>query len=97
MRRRFIPARRFKLWPEAAAAHAAVATDRDAGIYICVPVSDAMYATAAELALAHTHSHGVRTLDLLHLAAALELKAEVFLSFDRRQRALAKAVGLRCA
>ncbi|TAN23002.1 MAG: PIN domain-containing protein [Acidobacteria bacterium] len=82
---------------EAAAARAAIARDRDSGLYICAPLSDATYTTAAELALAHTHRHGVRSLDLLHVAAAIELKAEMFLSFDKRQRALASAAGLSVA
>lgn len=38
---------------------------------------------------------GQRTLDLLHVASAVTLKAEVFLSFDGRQAALAKTAGLR--
>ena len=37
---------------------------------------------------------GVRTLDSLHVACALELKAERFWTFDERQARLAEAVGL---
>jgi predicted nucleic acid-binding protein len=37
---------------------------------------------------------GVRTLDLLHVACALELKAQKFWTFDERQARLAEAVGL---
>ena len=37
---------------------------------------------------------GQRTIDLLHVAIALEAKATTFLSFDNRQRKLAKAAGL---
>jgi predicted nucleic acid-binding protein len=36
----------------------------------------------------------VRTLDSLHVACALELKAERFWTFDDRQVRLAEAVGL---
>jgi predicted nucleic acid-binding protein len=36
----------------------------------------------------------VRTLDSLHVACALELKAERFWTFDERQARLAEAVGL---
>jgi predicted nucleic acid-binding protein len=36
----------------------------------------------------------VRTLDSLHVACALELKAERFWTFDDRQARLAEAVGL---
>ena len=35
-----------------------------------------------------------RSLDVLHVAACLELRVERFWSFDERQRRLAKAVGL---
>jgi len=38
---------------------------------------------------------GVRTLDSLHVACALELKAERFWTFDERQAKLAKAQGLK--
>lgn len=38
---------------------------------------------------------GTRSLDVLHVAAALVLGAPVFLTFDKRQAALAKAAGLR--
>ena len=37
---------------------------------------------------------GVRYLDILHVASALLLKAQRFLTFDARQAKLAKAVGL---
>lgn len=46
------------------------------------------------LAENYTASIGTRTLDLLHIAAALELQADVFLSFDLRQRRAAAAAGL---
>jgi predicted nucleic acid-binding protein len=39
--------------------------------------------------------NGQRTIDLLHVAAALESGAELFLSFDQRQCGLAKAAGLQ--
>jgi predicted nucleic acid-binding protein len=38
---------------------------------------------------------GARTLDVLHVASALILKPDVFLTFDKRQSQLAKAEGLR--
>jgi predicted nucleic acid-binding protein len=38
---------------------------------------------------------GNRTLDTLHVASALELKAERFWTFDDRQAKLARAAGLR--
>jgi predicted nucleic acid-binding protein len=38
---------------------------------------------------------GVRTPDTLHVALALELKADHFWTFDRRQAKLAEAEGLK--
>jgi len=38
---------------------------------------------------------GMRTLDTLHVACAMELKAERFWTFDERQAKLARAKGLR--
>lgn len=50
---------------------------------------------ADELSEKHAAEHVQRTIDLLHVANALECGAKVFLSFDRRQRRLAQAVGLK--
>lgn len=46
------------------------------------------------LSRTHTPSLGVRTLDLLHVAAARILRSRRFLTFDLRQHALARAAGL---
>jgi uncharacterized protein len=48
-----------------------------------------------ELSEKHAAKHGQRTIDLLHVAIALESGAKTFLSFDVRQRTLAKAAGLK--
>lgn len=50
---------------------------------------------ATELSRAHTPSLGCRSLDVLHVASALELGLPNFLTFDVRQKQLAKAVGLK--
>ncbi|HUR17294.1 MAG TPA: type II toxin-antitoxin system VapC family toxin [Candidatus Limnocylindrales bacterium] len=50
---------------------------------------------ASELSAAHTPAIGCRTLDVLHVATALELELPFFLSLDVRQRRLAKTAGLR--
>jgi hypothetical protein len=50
---------------------------------------------AAELSTEHTAALGTRTLDVLHVATAVTLEARRFVSYDDRQAALAKAVGLR--
>jgi predicted nucleic acid-binding protein len=50
---------------------------------------------ADELGERLTSILGVRTLDLLHVAAAVSLKAKAFLTYDGRQVALARAAGFR--
>ncbi len=42
----------------------------------------------------HTPKIGCRTLDILHVATALQLTPESFITYDARQRALARAAGL---
>ena len=43
----------------------------------------------------YTTRGGHRSLDLLHVATAIHLGARKFLTFDARQKALAKSVGLK--
>ncbi len=50
---------------------------------------------ALELSERYTTTLGLRTLDILHVATALELEADTLASFDTRQRKLAASVGLR--
>ena len=50
---------------------------------------------ARELSRAHTPALGCRTLDVLHVATAIELGLRYFVTFDSRQRQLAKAAGLK--
>jgi len=45
---------------------------------------------------AQTVETGCRTMDVVHVAAALEFEAEMLVSFDERQRRLAEIAGLRC-
>lgn len=54
----------------------------------------AMLARALALAQKHTAPLGTRTLDLIHIATALEIGAVDFLSLDNRQRQAANAEGL---
>jgi hypothetical protein len=49
---------------------------------------------ATELSRKHTPALGCRSLDVLHVASALELSLPNFLTFDLRQRQLASAAGL---
>jgi len=50
---------------------------------------------AGDLSIAHTRQYLTRSLDLLHVAAALELKCEIFVSGDGRQLKAARAAKLR--
>ena len=59
------------------------------------PLPDRAFEVCAELAHRHAARLGVRTLDTLHVASALELKAEHFWTFDVRQTKLALAAGLK--
>ncbi len=49
---------------------------------------------AERISRARTFTGGHRSFDVLHIAAALELEADVFLSFDGNQNTLAAAEGL---
>jgi len=61
------------------------------------PLPDQALELCAQLAQRYAARLGGRTLDTLHVASALELKAERFWTFDARQAKLALAVGLRTA
>ena len=50
---------------------------------------------AGDLSRKHTPTLGTRSLDVLHVACALELKLRRFLTFDLRQQQLARLTGLR--
>lgn len=47
------------------------------------------------LSAVYSERLGTRSLDVLHVAMALSLGSKTFLSFDKRQMALAKAVSLK--
>ena len=49
---------------------------------------------ARDLSDRHAETIGCRTLDLLHVAVALSLGVKTFVTFDERQRAVAKLEGL---
>jgi hypothetical protein len=50
---------------------------------------------AADLSRTHTPNLGCRSLDVLHVASALELGLRYFLTFNRRQQRLAELAGLK--
>ncbi len=82
---------------EASAAYAVIQEDIAAGVYATQPLTAGIFDTAKRISLKYAAVIGSRSLDVLHVAAALAIKAEVLLSFDDNQRKLAKAVGLRAA
>ena len=66
------------------------------GLLMHTPVNwTDVFRRADELSEKHAATEGQRTIDLLHVAIALESSAKTFLSFDARQRKLAKAAGLK--
>lgn len=66
------------------------------GNFVVMPVSSsAMHSKTTELIDRHSARIGTRSLDLMHIAIALLLKADAFLSFDLRQRKSAKLEGLK--
>ncbi|TLZ60009.1 MAG: type II toxin-antitoxin system VapC family toxin [Gammaproteobacteria bacterium] len=50
---------------------------------------------AGDLSREHTPSIGCRSLDVLHVASAIELELKHFATFDVRQQQLARAAGLK--
>lgn len=71
-------------------------SDIAAGHIEIIPTdADAVLRMAEHLSEKHTSLTGNRTLDILHIATAKHLSAKTFLSFDGRQKKLAKAAGLK--
>jgi hypothetical protein len=70
-------------------------SDVEAGVW-APPAYDLVevHARAESLARDHAPTLGTRTLDILHVAAAVLLGAPHFVTGDRRQAALARAAGL---
>lgn len=57
------------------------------------PLAEVM-TEAERLSALHSEALGTRSLDILHVASAVVLGLEEFLTFDHRQASLAKAAGL---
>lgn len=68
--------------------------DIASGIYFRKSLAGTVYERAERLSRLRTRRWGIRTLDILHVAAAQDLKAKTFYTFDQRQQRLAKAEGL---
>jgi len=71
------------------------AEHRHGGLWKEGAVPEHAFDVCADLARKYAGKFGLRTLDTLHVASAVELKAEEFWTFDERQNKLARAVGLR--
>jgi len=80
---------------EAAAARRALQEDVASGVFSLKPLPASVFEAAKRLAQRHTPALGTRTLDILHVASALVLGADVLYTFDRGQRRLARAEALR--
>lgn len=55
----------------------------------------ALFNYAVDLSKKHSATVGARSLDILHIASALAVKAEKFLTVDGRQTEVAKLAGLK--
>ena len=95
--RRVLPSRqRAKIHRERDAALSRLAGFLKRGAFQAVAMDmDSAMDRARRLSTSHTDRLGARAIDLLHVACALLLEAEVFLTFDQRQSDLAKAEGLQ--
>jgi predicted nucleic acid-binding protein len=80
---------------EAERIHARFSAGRESGLWVEEPVPESAYERCSELARRYTAQIGLRTLDTLQVAAALELNAKTFWTFDERQQKLAAAVGMK--
>ena len=74
----------------------AMLADMAAGVLAAAaPPFDAVLTEAERLSALHSDTLGTRSLDILHVSAALVLGVSQCLTFDARQTALAKAAGLK--
>jgi len=75
--------------------HHQLEEDKSTGVWVQIDIPENALEVCADLARRYGPKLGIRTLDGLHVAVALELQAEGFWTFDDRQLKLAKAAGLR--
>lgn len=79
---------------EALSAYSGFERDCAAGVWVLTNLPEGTFSTCIQLARRHVATLGVRTLDSLHVATALELGTTRFWTFDQRQARLAEAEGL---
>ena len=65
------------------------------GVFQLFRLQEEAFQRAQRISRQTTARLGTRTADVLHVAAALEMKADCLYSFDRQQRKLAKALKLK--
>lgn len=63
---------------EARAAHSAFRADLQQGVFVMRPLADEVFIRARQLASKWTARLGTRSLDILHVAAAVVLRADTF-------------------
>lgn len=80
---------------EARQMHAKLHEHKESGRWLLTVLPDNVFGVCANLARTHGSKLGMRTLDSLHVACALELNAERFWTYDERQAKLARAQGLK--
>lgn len=80
---------------EASRLHSAFQATMQNRVWLEVLVPESAFERCAELARQYAAKFGLRTLDTLHVASALELNADTFWTFDEHQQKLAKACGLK--
>jgi predicted nucleic acid-binding protein len=82
--------------PEGEAMLRDLRADLASGVIAVVPIDwTEVHSLAEILSAKHTESDGHRFADLLHVATALHLGAEQFLTFDTNQRKIARAEGMK--
>ena len=83
--------------PPAAYQSAVAAFEQDvrSGVFQLKPLPEAVFVRARQLSRQTTPNRGTRASDLLHVATALEMGAEMLYTFDRQQAKLAHAMKLK--
>jgi predicted nucleic acid-binding protein len=80
---------------EAGELHRQFEQDESDGVWMSTAIPENAFDACQDLGRRYGPRLGIRTLDSLHVATALELKSERFWTFDERQQQLAKIVGLQ--
>jgi hypothetical protein len=81
---------------QARAAQSAFQQDLTDGVYAARAMPPSAFENAKRLARKHSAKLGTRSLDILHLAAAVALGAQTLFTFDQSQRRLADVEGMPC-